>query len=603
LEMTTLYRRRLNEARRATLELLRPVERMPLSDYIEKVVYLPSGLSAVSGPIKLWPFQRGICDALTEYERVSVIKGARLGWSTLLAGVVAFYAKVDPSSILCVLPTADDARNFLVSQLESVFAASPELKDAIPITRSGPFGNFDTMRYRRFPGGSLRIAAARSGRELRAVSSRCLIIDESDAMIDIPEEGNPILLAEKRTMSFPNRRILIGSTPTTTTTSYVHNAYLAGDCREYRCPCPSCQTEFELRWRDIRWPEGKPEDAAWCCPSCGVLHGEEYKSAMVEAGRWVITRPEVKDHASFRMSCLIAPHGPAAWGKLAVEFLAAKRRPESLRTFVNTVLGEPWEDDSDGAPQPHELAALAEDISLDNIPEPVLYLTSSCDIQTGGNGRLEISTVGFDADDHWYVLDHRVIFGDPMRDEVWRDLADLIAERYPHPLGGMIGRDATVIDCGDGNVMQRALAFCAGHRNLRCIPVKGASGQGRAPLTPTASKRNRSLMVMGSDTLKVRIFDRLAKRTGITFSATLDQNYYEQILSERQVVRYQRGRPTRVFERYPGRNAESLDCLVMSLAARSAVAIPTPRREAELSGRPVSTPIPSVIRSAYLERA
>jgi hypothetical protein len=39
------------------------------------------------------------------------------------------------------------------------------------------------------------------------------------------------------------------------------------------------------------------------------------------------------------------------------------------------------------------------------------------------------------------------------------------------------------------------------------------------------------------------------------------------------VIRYLRGRPQPRFERIPGRRAETLDCLVMALAAREGCAI------------------------------
>src|SRR5207237_1710980 len=120
-----------------------------------------------------------------------------------------------------------------------------------------------------------------------------------------------------------------------------------------------------------------------------------------------------------------------------------KRRPETRKTFINTVLGEPWNDDDNDGPQPHELQVLAEPISLENIPAETLFLTSGVDIQID---RIEVGTVGFTADDEWLFLDHRVIYGDPQKDEVWRDLDELLRERYPHPLGGTISRDATCID-------------------------------------------------------------------------------------------------------------------------------------------------------------
>jgi phage terminase large subunit GpA-like protein len=110
-------------------------------------------------------------------------------------------------------------------------------------------------------------------------------------------------------------------------------------------------------------------------------------------------------------------------------------------------------------------------------------------------------------------------------------------------------------------------------------------------------------MILGVDSQKTRLFDRLAKQMGVRFSDELPLAYYEQLTSERPVVRYARGQPHRVFERYPGRLAEALECLVYALAARTAITTPSPHREAELSGKPVSTPIPTVIRSAWLERS
>lgn len=590
----------ISEIRRAALEALRPVELRPLSRYIEDVVRLPSGLSAVPGAISLWGFQRGICDAMVdpEIEKVTVCKGARLGYSTILAGAVGFYCKVDPSSILTVLPTEDDVSSWIASQLEAIFAVSPELRDAIPTVRRGPFGDYSTKRFRRFPGGSLRVVAARASRNLRAHTARILIVDEADAC-EIGDEGSPIMLAERRTLSFSDRKILIGSTPGNSTTSIVHNSYLTSDQRIYVCPCPSCGAEHEITWADIRWPEGKPQEAAWCCPSCGVLHPDEYKRDMVEAGRWLVTKPEVKGHAGFRLSCLIAPHAPAAWPKLAQEWIVAKRRPETLKPFVQTILGQVWRDDDEDGVQPHELQALAEPISLESIPEEVLFLTSGVDIQ---HDRIEISTLGFTEDDEWLVCDHRQLYGDPQKEEIWTDLADFLGERYPHEAGGTLTRDAVCIDAADGQTMQRVLAFCAGHRNLRLIPVKGASGS-RPPLTPTASKRNRTLMVCGVDGLKTRLFDRLAKRDGIRFSKALPLAYFEQLAgSERVVVRYSRGQPSRVFERYPGRLAESLDCFVYALAARSAVGANPARRRQEVASRVALKPqVPTTIRSAWLE--
>jgi len=62
----------------------------------------------------------------------------------LLLGAIGHFIRNDPTSILAVLPTDDDSRNFIVSQIETDVRRLPELRGAIPITRTGAYNNFDT---------------------------------------------------------------------------------------------------------------------------------------------------------------------------------------------------------------------------------------------------------------------------------------------------------------------------------------------------------------------------------------------------------------------------------------------------------------------------
>jgi hypothetical protein len=65
--------------------------------------------------------------------------------------------------------------------------------------------------------------------------------------------------------------------------------------------------------------------------------------------------------------------------------------------------------------------------------------------------------------------------------------------------------------------------------------------------------------------------------------------YFEQLLSERKVVHYSRGRPEERFERKPGMRAETLDCMVYGFCARAAYTFDFDQREASLypDGQPV----------------
>ncbi len=591
--MTTMLNP-LEKAHRAALRALRPPPRVSLPLWIEANVRLPEGVSATPGPMRLFPYQRGLAEAIgdPENERVTVLKAARVGYSSLLVGVLGAYVANDPSPILAVLPTRDDCRDFTVSTLDPTFEASPALRGLL--ADEADDSGRSTMLHRRFPGGSLRVIAAKSPRELRAKTARVLLIDESDGMAMTPE-GSPITLAEKRTLSFPDRKIIMGSTPTDELTSNVWRAWEESDQRFYMVPCPDCGAFFEIVWKLIQWPEGEPEKAACECPHCSTLIDERHKGAMVEAGHWEATRPHVKGHAGFRLSALISTLANASWGKLAAEFLAAKKSPETLRVFVNTVLGEVWREAADELDE-SELQARAEPFGLGSIPAEVLVVTAGTDVQ---RDRLETTLLGWTAAGDFLVLGHHVVWGSPAAGETWTELDDLLRSTWPHPLGGSMKVDAAAVDAGDGETMEAVLGFTRSRYGRRVVGIKGASGVRKAI---EASKGKQKLWIVGVDGLKAQLLARLAKGRSVRFSASLSAEWFSQLASERRVIRYKFGRPVAQFERIMGRRAEALDSVVYAMAARGLVNADMLRRENEL--RQIVTPpaIPAVIRSAWMDR-
>jgi phage terminase large subunit GpA-like protein len=73
---------------------------------MEENIRLPAGDTAIPGPIRMWGYQRGIADAIGDplIERVTVIKSARVGYTTLLVGALANYVHNDPSSLIATAP-------------------------------------------------------------------------------------------------------------------------------------------------------------------------------------------------------------------------------------------------------------------------------------------------------------------------------------------------------------------------------------------------------------------------------------------------------------------------------------------------------------------
>jgi phage terminase large subunit GpA-like protein len=168
--------------------------------------------------------------------------------------------------------------------------------------------------HRRFPGGSLKVVAARAPRNLRRHTARVLLIDEADAM-EIGAEGSPIRLAERRTLSYADRKIVLGSTPLHEDTSAVLRSYGESDARVFEVPCSACGTLTEIMWANIEWQEGKPETAAFRCPHCSELIPERRKAAMVAAGSWRATRSDVTGHAGFRLNALVSLLTNASCGR------------------------------------------------------------------------------------------------------------------------------------------------------------------------------------------------------------------------------------------------------------------------------------------------
>jgi phage terminase large subunit GpA-like protein len=558
----------LANVRARSLRALIPPARVRLSDWVEQEIVLPSGTSALPGKMRLWPHQAAILDAIGDptIERISVIKCVRVGLSTMFASAIGHFIANDPSPILLILPTESDARDVVVSDIEPIFAATPALRGVL--SADVEEGERNTLLSRRFAGGSLKVVAARAPRNLRRHTARVLIIDEADAA-EIGPEGSPIALAEKRTLSFATRKIILGSTPLFEDTSHVLRAYAASDKRVFECPCPGCGGFTELLWRHIEWPPDNPAAAAFRCPHCDTLIEERHKTSMARAGQWRITEPSVTRHAGFRVNALISLLPNTSWGALATEFVAAREDTTLLQTFTNTILAEPWRESGEEVDET-ALSTRAEPFGLESLPPEVLLITCGCDLQ---DDRVEASIVGWSRKGEMYVLAHVVIWGSVDDDTTWAELDELLKSKWRHPFGGQIGVDACAIDSGDGEWTQRVYNFCFPRTARRVMAIKGLSGA-RPDIQASKSKMKGGgrLWLVGVDNVKTTLFSRLQRGQMIHFSHSLEAVYFEQLCSERRIVRYRKGQPIRRFERISGRvRAEAWDCLVYAFAARAAL--------------------------------
>lgn len=102
--------------------------------------------------------------------------------------------------------------------------------------------------------------------------------------------------------------------------------------------------------------------------------------------------------------------------------------------------------------------------------------------------------------------------------------------------------------------------------------------------------------------MKSQLFTRLARGTSVRFGEVLEPIFFEQLTSERRIVRYARGVPQARFERIKGERAEPLDATIYAWTARQLIGVNLDRRAEKLSSEAALNKQPTVIRSTWLGR-
>jgi len=593
----------LRALERELAKAARPPERLSYSEWAAKNFRL-SGNSASPGRFRPWKTQRGLLDAFGDplLQRIDVLKSARCGYTTCLVAAIAADAVNDPSATIVLMPTDDDARGIVVDEIDPAFRDTPALQG---LMRVGRFDGRNTLTNRTMAGGgSLKVLSARAPRNLRRHTARRVYSDEVDAM-EITPEGDPLLLVERRTISYADRKLVSGSTPTDEETSIIVKRYSESDQRVFEVPCPHCGDRFEILWEHISWPPGRPEEAVCICPHCGAEIEEKLKPAMEEAGEWRATHPEVKGHAGFRLNALVSLFANAAWGVLAAEYEKAKKNgPSDLQVFYNTVLGQVWSSSINQVAE-SELMSRREAFGLSlgqgeaawnaRIPRDVLYITVGVDVQVD---RLECVILGWSEEYRWF-LGHHVIWGATNLESTWDELDAFLSTKWPHPLGAEIGIEAAAVDSGDGNRTQQVYDFCMPRMSRKIVAIKGV--QGSRPLLERSKSNHRKyrgavFWRVGVDQVKTDIVTTLpldqiddrgqVNRHAFRFSDTLEEEWFRQITAERRIVTYVRGRPTVEFKRVENRRAEALDAAGYAIAVRQLCRFEWDARRVALTGRP-----------------
>lgn len=546
------------------------------------------------------PYLKEIMECLSPrspVRRVVFMKCAQIGGTSAGLLWIGYTVHRAPAAMLIVEPTVDVAKKLSKQKLQPMFESVPALFGTVKEARSRDSGN--TILAKDFLGGMLVLTGANSGVGLRFMSAQNLFLDEVDAYpYDVDGEGPPVAVAEKRALTYANHKIYLCSTPVLKATSVIEPEYLASDQRRYHVPCPHCAHRQPLVWAQVKWTEGKPEQAQYQCESCGERIPEHHKTAMLADGHWVAAHPE-RSTAGFHLNALYAPYGWVnSWAHLAEEWsrIIHKRDLRQQQTFVNTNLAETWEESGESLNLP--LLMQRREAYPVPCPEGVIVLTAGVDVQ---DDRLEVECIGWGADEESWSIDYQRFNGSPSQPDVWTQLDTWRKQRWQHANGLPMKIIQLCIDTG-GHHAKEAYAFVKTRERERVCATKGSNQPGH-PLVgrPTTSNYGKvRLYAIGTDTAKDTLFSRLKLDTfgpgycHHPLADAYDEEFFAQLTSEEKRSKYDKGVLQGYYYKKMRARNEALDLKVLNMAA---LAILNPNLTAmatTLQGR-AGTPAPQAL--------
>jgi len=562
------------------LQRLKPVPDISVAEWADEYRRLPVESSAEPGRWKTsrTPYlQRPMeCISDPKVREVVLMTSAQVGKSEVLLNTTGYYVHIDPSSILWVHPTVELGRDFSKERIAPTIRDTPILRSLIGTEKSRDAKNTVTKKF--YPGGFLAIVGANSPVGLASRPIKVLLADEIDRFPESArKEGDPLYIAEKRTITYPfNHKKVKVSTPTIDGISRIQHEYNRGTMEKWKLPCPTCGEYHELLWanivfyRDEETGELDENCEVLCvCPSCGELFNEAaWKSG---EGKWVATKKS--NVKSFHLSALASPW--RTWAAIVESFLASKGDSEMLKVWTNTELGEVWVEDGESVDF-IELYNRRENYDA-LIPDGALVLTAGVDVQ---DDRFELEIVGWGVNKASWGIEYKVIYGDTSLPDTWKRLDQHLLKTYRHDDGTVMPITTTCIDSG-GHRTTETYRFCKERENRGVWAIKGKGGTGMN-IVHTLSKTRKVknvLFTIAVDNAKAVLFSRLAQTdpemAGFChfpidtndMQRGYDEKYFEGLTSEVKLTRMVKGRPHTEWKLKTGARNEPLDCRVYNIAA------------------------------------
>ena len=557
--------------------------------------YLSAESSYVAGKWETVPFQIAPLNAMgnDDIKVVNLVKSARVGYTKLVLALIAYMIEHKKRNGMLWQPTDDARDDFTKQHVEPMIRDVRCLRNLFPdIDKKS---KFNTLDYKRFSNSrQLFLKGGKSAKNYREKSVDFGIYDELSSFDqDIDREGDPVTLGDVRMIGSAFPKSIRGSTPKEFGICQISKA--AGDSDEHfrrHYPCPHCGEKQVLKWGGpdanfgIKYTDDDPTTAAYMCEHCAALIDNDSMPEMDENAVWISEKGMstidgmsfydksgkktfAPESLTFHMWAGFCAPGGHNWRQIVSDFIKAKKDPIKLKSWVNTCLGEVWEDDAEHKVDPTDIYMRRENYPGGKVPQKCLALVAGADTQ---DDRVEVSIWGYGLDRESWLIEHEIFYGDPGRQELWDQVENyLVTSSWEHESGAVMRLKGGGLDTG-GHYTTNAYKFCLKLQNRNIFALKG-SNQLEAPLTSRPSRNNAQrvrLFSIGTTEAKDMIYACLKisePGAGYThFPMTADHEYFAQMTGEKKGTEYRNGRAVRRYKATRPR-VEALDCKVYADAA------------------------------------
>ncbi len=557
-----------------------PDRRLTVSEWAAEKRFLSSEETPNPG---MWdndlvPYLREIMDSFNKdhVERIIFLKPTQIGGTEAGINILGYVIDQQPQRVLYVLPDDGIISEFSADRLQKVLRNNKCFEKKFYDTDS-------KNAMLRFTGGFCKFGSANSPSDLASLSVATVIMDEIDKYPKKSgNEADPLSLAEERTKNWPGRKkMFFWSTPTVKS-GYIWQAWENADIQyEYRVPCPKCGEYQPFEWSQVKFeahqgPGEAEKTAHYECKHCKAKITDADKADMLKAGKWFPLNEYngTPRSIAYKLNSLYSPW--VTFGRMAAQFLRSKDNPLQLQNFVNSWLGEAWEQKS---------AVMDVDIVSQHRTEcPMFKLPGWAQVLTGGvdvqKDHLYWSIRAWGAGGRSQVVG----YGRVLRFDEIRKVMDTV---YPYEDATKHGMMVSVYGVDTGYRTGEVYEHCWANP-WRAVPVKGSST--RMDATMKASNINPrlpgqkplQLWTVNTDYFKNEIFNRLERPVedgGWMLNVDCSREYCEHLTAEHRII------DDKGYEHWEKKTSAKqnhwFDCEVYSFAVGTLVSVLTLQEKVE----------------------